>query len=426
MAEGIHRNSPSVNRIVYGVANFKPGKIATVTFFTLLFFTVISIFVEMHSGSPEIVDLAQFTEYYEKSDVDNGGLELVDDIYYTFERKYNLSNDLKTAETTTAQETGAPEAVAADTAGAESQVTEVALTEEAKKVIPEAIEYEIKKGDTLDSIAKAHNVTREALVANNPVLGKKALKIGDKIHILPENGMMYKIVKGDPLYKIAQKFKIKVDDILAYNDVNAKNLKIGQSIFIKNPDFDAVAKVDADKKKDVRDMKLPKGDKNINIAKTAGKAPVAETPEEKAAAKKSAIIDKAVAGAGVFRYPVTFAGVASPFGNRFHPVLRRYMLHTGVDLVAKYVPLKASRSGKVSYTGYMGGYGKVIVVKHPDGYETRYAHLSAINTKVGAEVRAGQLIGKTGQTGRVTGPHLHFEIRKDGQVRNPMKYLKKI
>lgn len=92
-----------------------------------------------------------------------------------------------------------------------------------------------------------------------------------------------------------------------------------------------------------------------------------------------------------------YKGISSPFGNRFHPVLKRYILHTGVDLVAKFVPLRAAKAGTVSFVGYMNGYGKIIIIKHGNGFETRYAHLSKISTKVGEYVnqrRRGDLIGK--------------------------------
>ena len=131
----------------------------------------------------------------------------------------------------------------------------------------------------------------------------------------------------------------------------------------------------------------------------------------------------AYSGAG-FAYPVRYAGVSSPFGNRYHPVLKRYILHTGVDLVAKYVPLRAAKSGVVTFAGNMSGYGKIIIIRHDNGYETRYAHLSVISTNVGEHVNQGDLIGKTGNSGRTTGAHLHFEIRQNGVPKNPMKYLR--
>lgn len=73
----------------------------------------------------------------------------------------------------------------------------------------------------------------------------------------------------------------------------------------------------------------------------------------------------------------------------------------------------------------MNGYGKIIIIKHSSGYETRYAHLDKIGVRKGQYVKTGELIGKTGQSGRVTGPHLHFELRKNGKILNPMKYMPK-
>ena len=121
--------------------------------------------------------------------------------------------------------------------------------------------------------------------------------------------------------------------------------------------------------------------------------------------------------------PVKWAGVTSPFGKRFHPVLKRYIQHAGIDMRARYVPLMASRDGTVVFAGYMTGYGKIIKINHGSGYETRSAHLEKMYVKVGDKVKSGQVIGQTGMTGRVTGPHLHFEIRKNGKANNPMNYL---
>ena len=147
-------------------------------------------------------------------------------------------------------------------------------------------------------------------------------------------------------------------------------------------------------------------------------APPPPPPEDNDDGGRSA----AYSGAG-FAYPVRYAGVSSPFGNRYHPVLKRYILHTGVDLVAKYVPLRAAKAGVVTFAGNMSGYGKIIIIRHDNGYETRYAHLSVISTNVGEHVNQGDLIGKTGNSGRTTGAHLHFEIRQNGVPKNPMKYL---
>ena len=175
-----------------------------------------------------------------------------------------------------------------------------------------------------------------------------------------------------------------------------------------------------DKKKNKNKEKEKEKEKPEKPPKeTKGSPPPPPPPEDNDDGGRSA----AYSGAG-FAYPVRYAGVSSPFGNRYHPVLKRYILHTGVDLVAKYVPLRAAKSGVVTFAGNMSGYGKIIIIRHDNGYETRYAHLSVISTNVGEHVNQGDLIGKTGNSGRTTGAHLHFEIRQNGVPKNPMKYLR--
>lgn len=97
--------------------------------------------------------------------------------------------------------------------------------------------------------------------------------------------------------------------------------------------------------------------------------------------------------------------------------------HNGVDLAVETgTPVKAARDGVVTQTGWNGGYGISIYVEHPDGEETRYAHLSEDCVEIGQQVTQGEVIGYSGNTGRSTGPHLHFEIRIDGEAVNPLNY----
>ena len=100
-------------------------------------------------------------------------------------------------------------------------------------------------------------------------------------------------------------------------------------------------------------------------------------------------------------------------------------MHTGIDIAnSSGTNIAASQNGKVIFTGYQGSYGKLIVIRHANGMETAYAHLSRISVSVGDTVTQGQSIGKMGSTGGSTGSHLHFEIRKNGTAVNPMNYLK--
>lgn len=124
------------------------------------------------------------------------------------------------------------------------------------------------------------------------------------------------------------------------------------------------------------------------------------------------------------KYPVAGARVSSRFGNRRDPFLRRQAFHAGIDFKAAHgTGVKAAARGKVIKAGWKGGYGKMIEIDHGNGITTRYAHLSSIQVRVGQYVDNNTNIGRIGSTGRSTGPHLHYEIRKNGKAVNPSAYL---
>lgn len=126
---------------------------------------------------------------------------------------------------------------------------------------------------------------------------------------------------------------------------------------------------------------------------------------------------------GSFSYPVR-APITSPFGPRRHPIFGVRSMHSGIDLAAPYgTPIKASEGGIVIYSGWYGGYGKVVILDHAKGFSTLYAHLSSTKVGVGARVKQGEVVGFEGSTGYATGPHLHFEVREQGKPKNPVIYL---
>lgn len=308
-------------------------------------------FLKIPVNNEEVVDLSQFTTYYEKDLVDNGGWNVETDNYYVFKKDYTLTGKIDASE-----------------------------TEEDENTIPIKSEYIVKKGDTLSEIAEDNGISLGILLANNHGISAKTLKIGQKLVIFKGNGIFYKVEKGDTLNKIASLFNVDVENIKTINKISDSNLKAGTELYIKNPRVN-------------RYLSIVKLDSSID-------------DEE-------------------FIMPIKYTGVSSPQGQRYHPVLKRYIYHSGVDLGARFIPTYASKDGRVSFAGVQSGYGKIIIIKHSGGYETRYAHLDKIGVKVGQFVKTGELIGKTGQSGRVTGPHLHFEIRKNGRILNPMKYLKR-
>ncbi len=113
--------------------------------------------------------------------------------------------------------------------------------------------------------------------------------------------------------------------------------------------------------------------------------------------------------------------ISSNYGYRRNPFTNRGLeMHSGIDISGRIgEPIKATATGKVTHAGYKGQYGRVIIVKHSNGWETRYAHLSRTLVKVGQHVEAGQIIGSLGNTGRSTGPHLHYELLRNGKKMNP-------
>ncbi len=114
--------------------------------------------------------------------------------------------------------------------------------------------------------------------------------------------------------------------------------------------------------------------------------------------------------------------ISSPFGMRKHPILRKYKMHTGLDISAeKGVSIEAAANGTVILSEFdANGYGNYLVVDHGGGITTLYAHASKLIAEVGQKVKAGDIIAKVGETGLATGPHLHFEVRKDGVPVNPL------
>ena len=367
-------------------------------------------------SSKEVVDTTQFTDYFQLDEAENGGLELTTSNFTTFEKEYNFVKEEKVEEDKKEGEK-------------EKEKEKPAPPPPPKRA--EQITYKVKKKDTIPAIAKRYGIKQDTILMNNKDALNNKMKVGDTITFPSIDGLYYKLEKNDTLAKIAKKYGISVVDIVDYNNINPKKLKAGSTIFLKGVTLQKYkdvegrliaaqqAKEDKKKNKNKEKEKEQEKEKPEKPPKETKGSPPPPPPEDNDDGGRSA----AYSGAG-FAYPVRYAGVSSPFGNRYHPVLKRYILHTGVDLVAKYVPLRAAKAGVVTFAGNMSGYGKIIIIRHDNGYETRYAHLSVISTNVGEHVNQGDLIGKTGNSGRTTGAHLHFEIRQNGVPKNPMKYLR--
>ncbi len=126
---------------------------------------------------------------------------------------------------------------------------------------------------------------------------------------------------------------------------------------------------------------------------------------------------------GKLRWPIK-GRVMSPFGTRVHPTFKTKTVHTGIDIDGKRGdPVGAAAAGEVLFAGWLRGYGQIVVLDHGGDLTTVYAHLSKISVAEGDRVTVGQTIGLVGDTGVATGHHLHFEVRVNGEARDPMRYL---
>jgi murein DD-endopeptidase MepM/ murein hydrolase activator NlpD len=237
--------------------------------------------------------------------------------------------------------------------------------------------YTVKPGDSLWSIARRYGVTIDTIRGVNNLKTKKLL-VGKKLRIPNQNGIMYKVRKGDILKLICKKYKVDVIKTMEINGINEpRALRAGKWIF------------------------LP-GAKPIYDKKSRFKFGYKDYRER----------------SRLFIAPVSPSVITSPYGYRG----RRF--HSGIDLRAHPgAPIRASAAGRVVYSGWMRGYGKIVIIRHKRGFSTRYAHNSKLLVKRGQYVRQNQIIALAGASGRARGPHLHFEIRKNGIPQNPMHYI---
>lgn len=297
--------------------------------------------------------------------------------------------------------------------------------------------YQVKAGDTLWGISRKFNIPLSSLFAANGLSEKSVLRVGQKI-VLPSSGkestasvtssnVTHIVKEGESLWLISRLYGVDMDSIMKANNLNANSiLSIGMKLAIPQV---RVASAPA-KEENYQIYKVQSGDTLWGISRRY-RVSLQDLMRANNLSEKSTLqIGQSIRipsylpqsyerSSSSFLWPVS-GRVSSTFG------MRGGRLHSGIDILAPSGTLiKASRSGVVSFSGWMNGYGRTVIVDHQDGWQTLYAHNSVNLVNKGQRVNQGDAIARVGMTGNATAYHVHFEVRKNGKCLNPSDYLSK-
>ena len=245
--------------------------------------------------------------------------------------------------------------------------------------------YEVQQGDTMSSIAARFGVESKYIDWNNAdvIDDVDVLSVGDMLQIPSVPGIVHGVRAGETLTEIALKYDAAVEDII---------------------DFAANGLADPNQ---LREGSL--------ILVVGGRRLPPPAPSLRPAPLSPQLVSRDPSPFG-FIWPLDTISITSWFGP-YHPL--------GIDINAPYVPVAASAGGRVIFAGgdVCCSYGLYVEIDHGSGYETLYAHLSGIAVQIGEWLEQGQILGLSGTTGRSTGPHLHFELRRNGIVQDPLLFM---
>lgn len=252
-------------------------------------------------------------------------------------------------------------------------ITEAGLQQQEESTVsgvPLVRTYTVAEGDNLGSIARKHGVDVDTIWGANPELSSDIIYPGQQLNILAEKGVLHTVKPGQTFWSIARQYGVDWQKICDDNQKTAADvLQPGQKLFIRGV--------------------KPRSESNISRGGISW---------------------------GLC-WPVK-GSISSGFGYRWGA------LHTGVDIAADNGdPVCAAASGRITYAGWLGGYGLAVVIDHGRGWETLYGHASKLYVVPGELVQSGYCIAAVGNTGNSTGPHLHFEVRNQGTPLNPIQYL---
>jgi LysM repeat protein len=252
------------------------------------------------------------------------------------------------------------------------------------------IQYEAKSGDTIEKISRRYHVSPNTIVKNNANDKiEDVLAPGTQLTILPVDGIAHPVEKSETLAELSKRYDVGVQEIIEANQLdNPHMISERQKIIIPNA------------------TELKKRPKPVSVMQAIQASRTGTTPQT-AISKTGRRLSWPSAGV-----------VTSNYGWRW------FRMHNGMDVAGPVgTAIKAVKEGRVVYSGWMGGYGYAIDVQHPNGLRTRYAHCSALKVSVGQQVARGQVIASMGSTGHSTGPHLHFEVHKNGSAVDPRGFF---
>lgn len=260
--------------------------------------------------------------------------------------------------------------------------------------------YEIKPGDTMLKIAKKHGTTRATILSYNPGLDPGKLMAGEKIVVSP----------AIPFLSVTQTRRVEYIEKVPYDTIKIEDSSIYKGkTKVKSSGIKGENKVVADI--------VYKDNKEVSRE-------ILSTQEIKKPVSEVVLVGTkplpAKMATGKMRRPVSGAYISSNYGYR-----RRWReFHTGVDFALAYgSKVMAADGGTVSYAGWKGDYGYLVIINHGNGLQTYYGHNSKLLVRSGQKVAKGEQIAKIGSTGRSTGPHCHFEVRVNGKHVSPWRYI---
>jgi LysM repeat protein len=256
--------------------------------------------------------------------------------------------------------------------------------------------YAVQHGDTLGSIAQAFGISVNTILWANSLTARSVIKPGQTLNILPMDGVVYVVKKGDTIGRIARTYGIQESEIISGNGLGSGAIiSVGKQLIIP-------------------------GAKQLASASSATRG-VATVPRGSVVTgdQRSVVpsYSTAVPGAGGYVWPSDARIVTQYYGLR----------HNGLDIAGKIgTKIYAAQAGTVSKAqcGWNGGYGCYIVIDHGSGMSTLYGHNSVLHVQVGDVVSQGQNISLMGSTGRSTGPHVHFEVRRNLVRINPLQFVR--